>query len=354
MKFQSKTLFVITKSNWGGAQKYVYDQAVELKENGAEVVVATGGSGELCSKLELADIEVVKISGLERNISLLRDSLTFFRLFKIYAKQKPTVIHLNSSKIGGLGSLAGRFYNTWRFLTFRKCARIIFTAHGWAFNEDRSALSKIAIKILSYITILLSHEVKVLSKFEAKQVQPFFLKPLIKNKIKITPLTLRHIEFIPSENARDYFGKNLSINEEIKWIGTIAELQKNKGLEYGIEAFTQLKKKTDQKILWIIIGDGEEKAHLQKIIDKQGLNDEIILFGYLKDAPKYIKAFDLFMLPSIKEGLPYVLLEARAAQIPIVATKVGGIEEYFGHEPNKIVEPKNPQALCKSLEEMLK
>ena len=77
----------------------------------------------------------------------------------------------------------------------------------------------------------------------------------------------------------------------------------------------------------IIIGDGQLRPKLEAQIKKFNLENQITFTGSIPNASQYLKAFDLFVLPSRKEGLPYAIMEAQAAQIPIVATKVGGTPE---------------------------
>jgi glycosyltransferase involved in cell wall biosynthesis len=344
MKIQSQKcdiLYLITKSNWGGAQKYVFENVTDDIRSGKDVCVALGGDGELRHRLEKEDVKVLEIKNLNRDISILKDFKVSLEIYKIYKKLQPTEVRLNSSKIGILGSVVARKYNFFH----RRNIKIQFTAHGWVFNEDRSWLSRFTIKFLSYLTILASHKVTVLSKFEYDQVSHW---PLAKHKFEIKPLELKEVDFIPQENARDFFRKNIQI-KDTKWIVTIAELHKNKGLEYGIKALSKIQK----DFIWIIIGDGEEKDNLEKLIKENDLKDNIIIFGYLKDAYKYLKAFDIFLLPSIKEGLPYVLLEAEKANLPIIATEVGGIREYFDINDNIIVKPKDVIAIEKAINQML-
>ena len=75
-----------------------------------------------------------------------------------------------------------------------------------------------------------------------------------------------------------------------------------------------------------IVGEGEERAHLEAAIAQYGLSERVKLFGFIP-AREVLCGFDTFALPSKKEGLPYVLLEARAAGLPIEATRVGGVGE---------------------------
>lgn len=344
----SKILFVITKSNWGGAQKYVFELAIKAQNKGQEVLVVLGGQGELKAQLEKRGIATKSLLGLKRDVSIFKDFLVFLNLFKIYQNFKPQTIHLNSSKVGALGSLAGRFSNL--FLTSKNRGRIIFTAHGWVFNEDTYLLKKNLLKFISFWTIFFSHQTIVLSQAEYHQVSSW---PFCRKKIKIEPLTISEINFLSREEARSFLLKRISLNnytDDLKIIGTIAELHKNKGLEYGLKALTKMK---GRKFIWLIIGEGEEKNALEKSLQEKQLTSKVFLLGAISEAAKYLKAFDLFLLPSLKEGLPYVLLESEKAGLPILSTKVGGIPEFFDKKPNIIVEAKNEDKIFKALHLML-
>jgi glycosyltransferase involved in cell wall biosynthesis len=74
------------------------------------------------------------------------------------------------------------------------------------------------------------------------------------------------------------------------------------------------------------VGDGENRQYLNKKIKEYGLDKRVILFGFMS-ADTVLRGFDTFALPSLKEGLPYVLLEAKSAGLPIVANRVGGVGE---------------------------
>ena len=91
-----KILFVITKSNWGGAQRYVYDLATALPKGEFDAQVAFGQPGLLALKLKAAGIATHPILSLERDISLLADLRSFFELWQMFRKERPDVVHLNS------------------------------------------------------------------------------------------------------------------------------------------------------------------------------------------------------------------------------------------------------------------
>ncbi len=108
---KKKIIFVITKSNWGGAGRYVFDLATTLTSD-YDVAVALGGTGLLVDKLRKENIRTIPIPSLGRDIHVRADSSAFFELLAIFKKEKPDVVHLNSSKAGGLGALAARMSRT--------------------------------------------------------------------------------------------------------------------------------------------------------------------------------------------------------------------------------------------------
>ncbi len=160
-----KILYLITKSNWGGAQRYAYDLATNLPKD-FSIAVACGGSGPLVQKLREKNIRVINISKLERDINLFSEFVVFFQLLKLFTTEKPDVIHVNSSKIGGLGAFAGRLSGV---------PKMIFTVHGWPFNEDRPLWQRKIIYFLTWLTILFSHKVITVctadyNQFKSKKV----------------------------------------------------------------------------------------------------------------------------------------------------------------------------------------
>ena len=122
------------------------------------------------------------------------------------------------------------------------------------------------------------------------------------------------IELTDASEIRSYFpGKRVT--------GTIGELTRNKNQIALVE-----QARTDPNLYVAIVGDGENRKFLKDKIDEYGLKQRVVLFGF-REARGVLKGFDVFALPSLKEGLPYVLLEAKAAGLPIVANRVGGVGE---------------------------
>jgi len=340
-----KVLYLITKSNFGGAQKYVYELACEAKKTGFDVAVAVGGNGILIQKLEEAGISVYPLKSLKRDISLFSEIKSFFEICSLLKKIKPDVLHVNSSKAGGTGALAGRICSV---------PKIIFTIHGWAFNEDRGWLSKLIIKKLYWVIIFLSHTSIAVSEHTKKQAEkiPFYF--LIKNKIVVISNGVKEITFFEKDYVRNFFQEKFNISKEDFVIGTLAELHPIKGLEFLIKSTKILseqgKNLNEKNIKMIIFGEGQEKNKLEKMIIDLSLQNKVILGGFLENGSQYLKGFDVFILPSLSEAMSLSILEAGQAEIPVIATKVGGIPEIIENKKTGLlIESGNEVAVTEAI-----
>lgn len=322
---KKKVLILITKGNFGGAQRYVYEIATNIPKNDFDVVVACGEGETLKNKLRESGIRVIEIRSSKRNINIIRDIKLFFELLKIIKQEKPDVLHLNSSKIGGIGSVIGRI---------QKVPNIVFTAHGWAFNENRNILSKIIIKFLHSVTILLSHRTIAVAEKIKTSISSF---SFIKNKMVIIYNGIKNYKLLTAKESSEKLG----IEKDKMVIISIAELHSNKGLDIAIKSISLLSKKMQEKINYLIIGNGEERDSLEKLIRDLDLENNVRLVGFLPDAKIFLSAANIFLLPSRTEALPYVILEAGLAGLPIIATSVGGIPEIIKDMQNGILVPPN-------------
>ncbi len=138
------------------------------------------------------------------------------------------------------------------------------------------------------------------------------------------------------------------------WIGTIANLEWNKGLHFLIRAAGDLKRRGLDFVL-CIVGEGGERIFLETLIEDEGLKEHVYMPGFFENAANYIKAFDIVALPSTKEGLPYVLMEAGLAGEAVVATDVGGVGDIVEDKVSGLlVKPKDHRGLADKLETQIK
>src|ERR1700734_3367295 len=125
---RTKVLFLITKGTWGGAQRYVFDLATNIPRGRFEAVVAYGQKGKLAEDLTNAGVRTLQLPSLGRDVAVVSDIKSFFEILKLLRKERPDVLHLNSSKAAALGAPAARIAGV---------KKIIFTVHGWPFRENR-------------------------------------------------------------------------------------------------------------------------------------------------------------------------------------------------------------------------
>ena len=325
----------------GGAQRFLYDFITRLNPNNYEILAAAGGKGELLAKLEKKNIKTAFIKHFS-NIPGVKNILAFFEILFLIKNFKPEILYLLSSEAGFSGAIAGSLY---RLLSRRKM-KIIYRIGGWAFKEPRNIIIKKVYLLAEKISAPFKDTIITNSEFDRQLA--------IKNKIakpeKIVAiyngLDVENLKFLSKEEAKKLLGLNNGIV-----IGIIANLYKNKGLEYLIYAVAKIK---NPELKFVIIGDGPEKENLKRLIEKTHLENSVFLIGYIDNAYRYLKAFDIFVLPSVKEGQPWTILEAMAAETPIVATNIAGIPEMLENEKSGLlVEPADSNALALAIEKML-
>lgn len=337
---KKKILYIITKSNWGGAQRHVFDLATNMPKDDYEVVVAAGGNGPLHEKLKSSGIKTVTIGALERDTDVLKDSFSLLAIFRVIKSEKPDILHLHSPKAGGLGAFSARLL---------RVPKIIYTVHGWTYKEQRKGLEKFLIYTISWFTVILAHKTIVVSKDDFEK-SPNFLN---KGKIVMIHNGIAPFDCLPRvESQREIFGKT-SIYPNNLTIGCIAELHRNKGLSYVISAIADIRKQdADSKhpIIFGVIGDGEERKNLENLAKNSKLENSVFFAGYKENASKFLSAFDLFILPSLKEGLPYALLEAGSVGLPLIATSVGGAPDIITDmETGILIRPKDVKEIANAL-----
>ncbi len=341
-----KILFVITKSNWGGAQRYVFDLAANLDKSRYEPVVAFGGTGQadadpgrLNVRLKEANVRTVFIKSFMRDISFAREWSALRELIALFKKERPDVVHLNSSKAGGLGALAARMAGV---------KNIVFTSHGLAYDEDRNFLSKALIYISTRLTFLLCHKVITITEDNYRRARRCLL---CRKKIALIHNGISPIQFLLKEDARAKLAPQAP--HGAVWIGSLGVLTWNKGYHLLLRA-AQILKREGKSFYLVIMGEGEEHGFLETLAEEERLRDCVMFAGFIPDGAAYLKAFDIYALSSVKEGLPYVLMEAGLAGLAAVATDVGGVSDIVGNEISGLLaKPKNEHDLAEKLGKLI-
>lgn len=315
-----RVLFVITKGEIGGAQKVVYNLAKGLKEKGIETTVGFGEGKWLSEKLKDLNIQTVQFRKLSRSFNPLANLLFIFEIRNFLNAEKFSAVHFHSSNalFGAIGVKLSK-----------SRPKTIFTLHGLSLL-DKNYKTYFPLKYLYRLIFkfLLFFIDKKIFICEANFQSAKKIKLAVPNDCIIyNGLDEKELKFLEKNQAREFFSNKIGIDLTEKFlIGSNGRLAYPKNYEFLIGIFPEILK-VNKDILYIIISDGPERKKYENLIKEKNLKEKIFLLGEINDAYRYLKAFDLFILPSIYEGLSIALIEALFAGIPILASDVGGNKE---------------------------
>lgn len=340
-----KVLFIITQAEIGGAQKHVIDLSSELRKTGAfECKGASEPNENFVKILKENGVEFSPIKRLQRSINPLSDLFAFVEIYNLIKSRKPDIVHLHSSKAGVLGALVGKLAGT---------KKIVFTAHGWVFNEKLPWFKKGLYILISRLAALFQDAIICVSEYDKIAALKYRVAPERKLFVIHNGIDFEKLNFLDKTESREFFQKATSYKLQATscLIGSIANLYKNKAIDIFVEAAKLIQDSMPrQNFTFLVIGEGKERESLESRIKNCELKNKFFLVGAVPEAWKYLKAFDVFVLPSLKEGFPYVILEAMAAGLPIVASRTGGIPEMIEDGENGLlIKPGDAKELAEAI-----
>jgi glycosyltransferase involved in cell wall biosynthesis len=258
---------------------------------------------------------------MSRSISPFRDLLSLVRLVRVFLRIRPDAINVSTPKAALLGNIAG-------FITGVRTR--IYSVRGLVY-ESATGWKRILLKVCEKIACYLSHSVIAESRSVARRIMRDGLSKL--DKVHVLPHGSVGIDaqniFNPARiNATDIaeLKTTLRLNSSMKLIGYAGRLVKDKGIRELFEAWDRLRQ-SGMNIGLILVGPLETEHPLDEdFVSRLNTSPGVIMTGYVsrEELPLYYSLMDVFVLPSFREGLPTVILEASAMEIPIVATRVTG------------------------------
>ncbi len=317
---KKRILLLVTQADWGGVQSFIVRFAAELKKEGHDVLLAAGGDGELWAEAERRGIRTHRLTHVRRDIHVLEDWMAIREITRLYQSFQPDAIHLNSSKIGVLGSIAASRLSSTVYGLPSTSPRIVYRIGGWSFLEPMAYGKQWIYRAAETWSAKYKDAIITVHPGDEALAKKIGIVP--RERIVTVPNGLDVVTFVSRLKTREDARHELGIPKQAFVIGTIANAYPTKALPPYLNVVKRICDE-DRNVIAVIIGDGPEFEMLKHTRDRLGLTDRVRLTGHHNDAASLLPAFDIFALPSRKEGMPWTLLEAMAAGLPSVTTDVG-------------------------------
>jgi len=337
-----RVLHLITRLIKGGADENTILTIRGLKKEDYEVDLMIGGESDYNFIENLDDIKPILVNELRRNINPAKDFIAFYRIYNYIKKHDYTIIHTHTAKAGFLGRLAA------------KCAGtpvIIHTLHGITFHNFLNIIVKNIYIFLEkwvgkftdkFITVGDDIKQKYIAKHIAEPDKYITIRSGFDLQQFIQTGTLSHTE-------RSFERQRIGLKPTDIVIGSVSRLEPRKGHIHLIEAASKIVTQ-NQRIKFLIVGEGSYRTYLEDEVRRRNLTNWIMFLGYRSDIARIMALFDIFVLTSLWEGLPRVLVQAAALGKPIVTFDVEGAREVVVHEKNGFIIPaKNESKLIERL-----
>ena len=329
-----RCIHVITRLILGGAQEntLLTVEGLDRMPRYRTTLVtgpAIGPEGELIERARKHGVDLVVLPTLRREISLPRDFASFRALLDIFRSERPDIVHTHSSKAGIIGRLAARL---------ARVPVIIHTIHGPPFYPSQNSLANAVFRGLEWWAARCTHQLisvadAMTERFAAARVAPRSKFVTIYSGMEVEP-------FLREDGARERVRQELGIPGEAIVIGKIARLFHLKGHEDVIRAFAQIHDRFPSARL-LFVGDGILRESLAELAAQLGVADRLTFAGLV--APErisdMIKAMDVLVHASLREGLARVLPQALLSGCPVISYDVDGAREVVMNDETGFLVP---------------
>lgn len=310
-----------------------------LTEHGFEVEAACPMKSSVFDELAGLGIKTHPID-IVGPISPREDLACINQLKGIITGGNYELLHFHGAKAGMVGRIAA---------VMAGCRSTVLTVHNFIIYQEVPWIKKLIFRFgeraLSSTT---SRIITVSSALKDDLVRNYKIP-----EAKIVPIYngIDVGQYLQTQNKKEV-KMRYGLNPDKPVIGTIARMAPQKGLDYLIKAAPHICKERDVRIL--IAGDGPQMSYLKDLSSALYMNDRIVFTGYIDNIPEFLSGLDIFVVPSIAEGLSITTIEAMTAGLPVVASNTGGLPELVKHgETGLLVEPRNPESIAGAVEELL-
>lgn len=331
-----KILHVIGNSEFGGATIYVFSILEKLRSEGHEVSILTSNA-ETINEANSRGIPVVSNILIVREINPFKDLKALFSIIEYLKREKYDIVHTHTSKGGVIGRIGARLAGV---------PKIVHTIHGFAFHEFTPWKSKKIFSIIERFAALFGDLMISVNKEDCELA----IKEKIVSEKKIKTI-YNGINFENNSSLHNikFLRKEFNIKDSDIVVGVVGRLSEQKGQMYAIKAWEKIIK-NNSNIKLFLIGKGPLEKEYKEYVLKSGLSSNVIFTGFRRDISDWLNLVDIFLLPSLWEGLSITLLEAMAMEKVIICTDIKGNREVIQNERNGIlVNPKDPEQIAEKI-----
>ena len=326
-----KVFHVITKLELGGAQKVVLMTLERLPPDQYDRALVTGTEGLLVNDAQqISGVRVLWVPSLVREIHPLKDVAAFVKLWQLFRRERPDIVHTHSSKAGILARWAAKLAGV---------PVIFHTVHGFSFNDFQRPIVRRTYQWLERVTARVTDKFVMVSYANAEKGEKV---GIFKRGDWILCRAGIQLEDFMKEGARRCKLKPWGVPEGRLVVGMVSNFKPQKSPGDFIEVAAKVLREMDS-VHFVMAGDGELRPDVEARIREYGIGGSVTLLGWQQDMPETYRNLDVVVLTSLWEGLPCVFSEAMASELPVVATNVDGAREAiidgengFLHEPHDV------------------
>jgi glycosyltransferase involved in cell wall biosynthesis len=341
-----KVVRIIARLNVGGPAKHVAWLTAGTRRAGieSELIAGTVPPGEDDMSYFAAGQGVVPIilPEMTREVSV-KDALTVWKLYHLFRRLRPDIVHTHTAKAGTVGRAAGLCY---RWLTPSalvgrpRACRFVHTYHGHIFHSYYGRL-----KTLFFLTIerilarTATDRIVAISGQQFREIHERFGVGRAA-QFKVIPLGLDVEAFAGWRERRAAARAGLGAGADELLVGIVGRLTEIKNHKLFIEAAHKYLTRqagvgdaagaASRRVRFVVIGDGHLREEVETVAHSYGLDDNITFTGTRSDPENFYAALDIVALTSLNEGTPLTLIEAMANSRAVVATAVGGVVDLVG------------------------
>lgn len=328
-----KVARIISRLNVGGPARHCILLGEGLRRHGFETVLITGeldpGEAEVLPRDAAATpggLRIVRVPGLRQTIAPTDDLRALLRLVSILRRERPDVVHTHTSKAGALGRLAAALAGV---------PVVVHTFHGHVLDGYFPRLPSAVIRLAERALARLSARIITLSPALKRELAGRF-HVAGADKIEVIPLGRDLATFRGGPRGR--LRAELGLGPSTPLVGAVGRLVPIKDVPLLVRAFARVVSTRPDAHL-VLAGDGPERGAIEEAVRARGLGASVHLLGWRDDLPAIYSDLDLLVVSSKNEGTPLAMIEAFAAGVPVVATRVGGIPDMFDARATNGVTP---------------